>query len=169
MKGLLEESLKAGAKGMSTGLMYPPGFYSNVSELIELARTVSKYGGIVTSHLRNYAAHLEESVRELIQVGKEAAVPVQISHITAAQEPNWGKLGRVIEMIDQARSDGVDITMDRYPYTAANTTLRLCFHRCRRRSMSLRRLQIRPKSKCAEEMGMNITGYHVQRLPGLQI
>ena len=157
MKGLLEESLKAGAKGMSTGLMYPPGFYSHVSELIELARTVSKYGGIVTSHLRSYAAHLEESVQELIQVGKEAAVPVQISHITAAQEPNWGKLGRIVEMIDEARNDGVDITMDRYPYTAANTTLRSVLPPWMQEGgidALLNRLQDpNSKRKCAEEMG----------------
>jgi N-acyl-D-amino-acid deacylase len=124
MKDLLEESLSAGAKGMSTGLMYPPGFYSEVSELIELAHVVAKYGGIFTSHIRNYAANLEESIEELIRVGREASVPIQISHVTAAQEPNWGKLGRVLERVEEARSCGVDITMDRYPYTAANTTFR---------------------------------------------
>jgi N-acyl-D-amino-acid deacylase len=124
MKRLLEESLKAGAKGMSTGLMYPPGFYSDVSELIELARVVAKCGGLVTSHIRNYAGHLEKSIQELIQVGREASVPIQISHVTTAQEPNWGKMDRVVEIVDEARASGVDITMDRYPYTAANTTFR---------------------------------------------
>jgi len=124
MKRLLEEAMKAGSRGMSTGLMYPPGFYCDVSELIELGQVVAKYGGIVTSHIRNYEENLEDSIRELIRVGREASVPVHISHITAAQERNWGKLGRVLEMVDEARESGVDITMDRYPYTAANTTLR---------------------------------------------
>jgi N-acyl-D-aspartate/D-glutamate deacylase len=124
MKGLLESALKSGAKGLSTGLMYPPGFYCDVSEITELAHVVKNYGGILTSHIRNYAEGLEDSVRELIQVGQEATIPIHISHITSAQEPNWGKMDRVLEMVDDARQNGVDVTMDRYPYTAANTTLR---------------------------------------------
>jgi len=124
MKDLLEESLEAGAKGMSTGLMYPPGFYCDVSEIIALAHVVANYGGIVTSHIRNYAENLENSINELIQVGRETSVPIHISHITAAQEPNWGKMERIIEIVAEARENGVDVTMDRYPYTAANTTLR---------------------------------------------
>jgi len=124
MKGLLERALKSGAKGLSTGLMYPPGFYCDVSEIIELAQVIANYGGILTSHMRNYAEDLEDSVKELVRVGQAAAIPIHISHITAAQEPNWGKMDRVLEMVDDARHNGVDVTMDRYPYTAANTTLR---------------------------------------------
>jgi N-acyl-D-amino-acid deacylase len=124
MKRLLEEGMKSGAKGMSTGLMYPPGFYCDTSEIIELGRVVAEYGGIVTSHIRSYEKDLEASIEELIRVGHEASAPIHVSHITAAQEPNWGKLGRVLEKVDEARENGVDITMDRYPYTAANTTLR---------------------------------------------
>jgi N-acyl-D-amino-acid deacylase len=157
MKQLLEESMRAGAKGMSTGLMYPPGFYSDVSELIELAHVVAQYGGIVTSHIRNYAAHLEDSIEELIRVGREALVPIHISHITAAQEPNWGKMGKIIEMVDKARHDGVDVTMDRYPYTAANTTFRSVLPPWTQeggKDALLRRLKDSAiRKRCAEEMG----------------
>jgi len=157
MKHLLEESMRAGAKGMSTGLMYPPGFYSDVSELIELGRVVAQYGGIVTSHIRNYATHLEESIEELIRLGREAKVPIHISHITTAQEPNWGKMGKIIEMIGKARDEGIDVTMDRYPYIAANTTLRSIlppWMQVGGKDSLLKRLKDpEMREKCAEEMG----------------
>ncbi len=157
MKRLLEQSMKAGAKGLSTGLMYPPGFYCEISELIELGRVVARYGGVVTSHIRNYAARLEESIEELIRLGREAVVPIHISHITAAQEPNWGKMGKIIEMVDKARDEGIDVTMDRYPYTAANTTLRSIlppWMQAGGKDPLMKKLKDPEiRKKCAEEMG----------------
>ncbi len=124
MRDQLEQSMKSGAAGLSTGLMYPPGFYSQLSENVELARIAARYGGIVTSHIRSYSDKLAVSVEELIEIGRQARLPVHLSHVTAALEQNWGKMTMISERVDRARKEGVDITMDRYPYTAANTSLR---------------------------------------------
>jgi N-acyl-D-amino-acid deacylase len=123
MKNLLRESLEWGVFGMSTGLIYPPGSYSNTEELIELAKVMHEYGGIYTSHVRNEGDRLMESVEEAIRIAEEAEVPLEISHHKAMGKYNWGKVNATLREMERARARGVDVTCDCYPYTAASTTL----------------------------------------------
>ncbi len=123
MELLLEEALRDGALGMSTGLCYPPGVYSSLEEIIELSKVACKYRGIYTSHIRSEGDRLLESVEETIRIGKEAGVPVHISHLKTSGERNWGKIDAILDLIDDARNGGIDITCDRYPYTASSTDL----------------------------------------------
>jgi N-acyl-D-aspartate/D-glutamate deacylase len=123
MKELLEEALAAGAIGLSSGLIYPPGAFATTDELIELCRVVAGHGGMYASHIRNEGDHLLEAVDEAISIGREAGVPVQISHHKASGRGNWGKVVDSLALIDRARAEGLDVTVDVYPYTAGSTLL----------------------------------------------
>lgn len=123
MRKLVEESMGSGAFGISTGLIYPPGIYSRTEELIEMAKIVSKYGGIYSSHIRGEGKTLIDAVKEAIKVGEEAHVPVQISHHKAAGRRYWGKTVETLSLMEEARERGVDVTCDVYPYTAGMTSL----------------------------------------------
>jgi N-acyl-D-amino-acid deacylase len=123
MTRLVSESMEAGALGLSTGLIYPPGVYSNTDEIVRLAAPVREYGGIYTSHMRSESARLVEAIEETIAVGRGAGVGVQISHIKTGGPANWHKLSQVIDTFERARAEGVDVTADRYPYTASSTDL----------------------------------------------
>lgn len=123
MEDLLEEALREGAIGLSTGLCYPPGVYSSVEEIIELSKAVSRNRGIYTSHIRSEGDRLLESVEEAISIGKETSIPVQISHLKTSGKKNWGKIYSLFDLIEGSRNEGVDITCDRYPYTASSTDL----------------------------------------------
>ena len=123
MKELLEEALAAGAIGLSSGLIYPPGAFASTEELIELCRAVARYGGIYASHIRDEGNRLLEAVEEAIRIGREAGVPVQISHHKASGRANWGKVADSLALIDRARAEGLDVTVDVYPYTAGSTLL----------------------------------------------
>lgn len=127
MMVLLEDALKDGAVGISTGLCYPPGVYSSIEEIIGLSMILPKYCGIFTSHIRNEGERLLESVDEVIRVGKEAETPVHISHLKTSGEKNWSKIDTLFNLIDGARKEGVDVTCDRYPYTASSTDLDAIF------------------------------------------
>jgi len=126
MKALLEESLKNGAFGLSTGLIYTPGAYAKTEEIIELAKVASKYNGIYASHIRSESTWLLEAIEEAIRIGKEANIPVEISHMKAAGKKNWGKVKDALRLIEKARSEGIEITCDFYPYTAGSTGLAAC-------------------------------------------
>lgn len=123
MKSLLDEALKDGASGISTGLCYPPGVYSTTEELIELSKVVSSHGGIYASHMRSEGDNLLESIGEAMRIGKEAGIPVQISHLKTSGEKNWWKIDSVFELIEDEKNSGLDITCDRYPYIASSTDL----------------------------------------------
>jgi N-acyl-D-aspartate/D-glutamate deacylase len=123
MQRHLSEAMEAGAIGVSTGLMYPPGSFADREELSELTRVVGEYGGMYATHMRNEDDHLLESLEEAIRIGQEAGVPVQISHHKAVGKPNWGKVGDSLARLDAARASGLDIDCDVYPYTAFSTIL----------------------------------------------
>jgi N-acyl-D-amino-acid deacylase len=123
MRSLLAEGMAAGAVGLSTGLVYAPGAYAQTDELIELAKVVSKHGGIYVSHIRNEGAQLIEAVEEAIRIGEEGGCGVQISHHKASGKANFGKTKESLPVIDSARSRGLDVTIDAYPYVAASTAL----------------------------------------------
>ncbi len=126
MKALLAESLEAGAFGMSTGLIYAPGSYAKTEEIIELARVASEYGGIYTSHIRNESDKLLEAVKEAIKIGKNANIPVEISHMKSAGKQNWGKVKEALRLLKLAREESIEVTCDFYPYTAGSTGLAAC-------------------------------------------
>ncbi|MDX1396346.1 MAG: D-aminoacylase [Gemmatimonadota bacterium] len=110
--------MSEGAFGLSSGLEYDPGFYSSTGELIALAREAAAAGGFYMSHMRDEEETLIEAVAEAIQIGREAGLPVQISHIKAGNASVWGKAGEVLGMIAAANAGGLDVTADQYPYTA---------------------------------------------------
>ena len=123
MQRLLAEALDAGAFGYSTGLVYPPSVYASTDELIGLTRSMATRGGLYFSHVRGEAATLEEAIAEAIQIGEVGGVAVQIAHVKAAGPENWGKLDRVLRLIDTARARGLDVTGDVYPYNAGSTKM----------------------------------------------
>ena len=123
MKELLRASLRAGAIGMSFGLFYVPGCYSDINECIELAKVVHEEGGLLTSHIRNESCNLLESVEEYLEIIKASGCRAVFSHHKSAEKENWGKVHESLAMIDKANDEGCDIYLDVYPYTASSTTL----------------------------------------------
>jgi len=123
MREDVAEGMDAGALGLSTGLIYPPGAFAKTREIIELARVAAAAGGIYASHIRNEADGLMDAISEAIAIGAAAGLPTHISHHKASGKPNWGKTAESIALIEQRRDDGLDITFDAYPYIAASTIL----------------------------------------------
>ena len=106
MEGLVERGMRDGAWGMSTGLIYLPGRYADTAELTALSRVVARHGGIYASHIRNEAEGLLRSVDEALTIGREAGLPVHISHLKAMGEANWGTVVPACERIAEARRAG---------------------------------------------------------------
>ena len=125
MKTLVDQAMREGAIGLSAGLIYPPNSFATTEELIELAKVAAKYGGIYTSHIRDEADHETEAIREAIEIGEKAGLPVHILHIKVAGQQNWGKMADVVALIQAARDHGLDITADQYPYIAGMTGLQM--------------------------------------------
>ncbi|MEP7323143.1 MAG: D-aminoacylase, partial [Saprospiraceae bacterium] len=123
MENLVEEGMRAGAVGFSTGLIYVPGTYSNTIELIGLAKQSSKYGGLYASHIRDEGDSVSVAIDEAIRIGKEAKLPVEISHFKISGKANWGSSVKTLWQIESARRAGIDVTIDQYPYTASSTNL----------------------------------------------
>lgn len=119
----LEEALEAGAFGMSSGLIYPPGCYATIGEITEMCRVVEKYGGFYTTHIRNEGDMLEDALTEAIEVSKRSGVRLQVSHLKTSGNRNWHKINNVKAIIEHAIGEGIDVTCDRYPYIAAATDL----------------------------------------------
>jgi len=122
MEGLVETAMRDGAMGFSTGLEYTPGIYSKPGEIVALAKAAAKYNGVYTSHMRNESDKVFAAIAETIDVGRQAKIPVEISHFKVGQ-PNWNASGKMMAMVDSARKEGLDVTVDQYPYTASSTTL----------------------------------------------
>ncbi|MGD8895447.1 MAG: D-aminoacylase [Acidobacteriota bacterium] len=119
----LEEGLDQGAFGLSTGLEYVPGRYTPTAEIVALTRIVARRGGLYATHIRNEESRVLEAVAEAIETGRSAAARVQISHLKAAGEVNWPKQPAALDLIEAARSGGVEVLADAYPYTAYSTDL----------------------------------------------
>jgi len=123
MQELVIQCMEEGAGGISTGLIYPPGSYAATDELVEVTRPGGKRGGIYFSHVRGEAETLLEAIREEITIGQKTGAAIQHSHYKATQPHNWDKALTGLQMIDQARAGGIDMTADMYPYTAGSTRL----------------------------------------------
>lgn len=120
----LEQALDDGAFGLSTGLVYPPGVYSDSEELVALGRVLRARDRIYTTHMRNEMELVVEATEEGLDVARRAGAAVQLSHLKVAGRERWGTVGRLIERIERARADGFDVSGDAYPYTAGSTLLR---------------------------------------------
>ena len=123
MKQFLAEALQDGAFGMSTGLIYPPGCYTDTEELVELTKTVGACNGIYVSHIRDEGAKVIEAGEEAIYIGKETNTPVHWSHVKAAGSKVWGKTSEILALMENARAEGIDVSGDVYPYEATSTGL----------------------------------------------
>jgi N-acyl-D-amino-acid deacylase len=121
MKSILDQALRDGAWGMSTGLMYIPDRYATTEEVIAMAKVLSAHDGIYSSHIRNEEAYFLDAVKETIRIGMESGVRVNVSHMKSAGKSNWGKMKEAVRLINQARSEGMIITGDIYPYNFAAT------------------------------------------------
>ena len=127
MKNYVKESMKMGAIGFTTGLLYVPANFAKIEEVIELAKVASSFGGIYVTHMRNEATGLLNSVRETIQISSEANIPAQINHHKAVGVTQWGWSKKSLALIDSAQSEGIDIVHDLYPYTASSTSSSVLF------------------------------------------
>ena len=127
MKALVEESMRQGALGLSTGLVYVPANFAETEEVIELAKVAARHGGIYVSHMRDEGRGLLKSVAELVRIAREAGIPAQINHHKAMGVGQWGQSERTLAIIDSARAQGLDIKHDLYPYTASSTSSRVLF------------------------------------------
>jgi N-acyl-D-aspartate/D-glutamate deacylase len=123
MQKLVDEAMREGAWGMSTGLQYVPGAYADTDELVAIASVVSKHGGIYASHMRDESDELIESIEEVLEIARRADLPCHISHFKSSKPRNWGKIRAAARLVEQARDDGLRITADQYPYTASSTSM----------------------------------------------
>lgn len=119
----VEIALERGVFGLSTGLIYPPGCYSRIDEIVSLCRPVAEAGGLYASHIRSEGDHLEEAVNEVLEIHERTGVPVHISHLKCSRRRNWEKIDWLKKRLFSAYESGVDLSADRYPYTAASTSL----------------------------------------------
>ncbi|MFK7830224.1 MAG: amidohydrolase family protein [Congregibacter sp.] len=123
MRELLIEELDSGALGLSTGLEYEPGIYSSAEEVLTLAQATADRGGRYISHIRSEDRYLWDAVEEIIAIGRETGMPVQISHIKLAAKGLWGQADKLLERLDHARAEGINITADVYPYEYWQSTM----------------------------------------------
>jgi N-acyl-D-amino-acid deacylase len=123
MQKLLEQAMREGALGLSSGLEYDVGFSASTEELIALARVAAKYHGVYMTHMRDEEEGVMNAIRESIRIGKEAKIPVQISHIKMGNSSVWNKASEAVAIIEEARKAGQDVTADAYPYTAWASTI----------------------------------------------
>jgi N-acyl-D-amino-acid deacylase len=123
MQALVDRAMRDGALGFSTGLEYVPGTYADSAEVIALAKAAAAHGGVYTSHMRNEGIHEIEAITETVNVGKEAGMPVEISHLKIDRRSVWGASAKSLALIEKYRSEGVDVVADQYPYDRAATNL----------------------------------------------
>jgi N-acyl-D-amino-acid deacylase len=123
MEGIVEQAMKDGAVGFSTGLIYIPGTYSKTEEVVRLAKVTARYHGVYVSHIRDEGDSVVQAIEEALHIGREAKMPVEISHFKLSGQQNWGRSRETIPLIIRAREEGLDVTIDQYPYTASSTSL----------------------------------------------
>lgn len=123
MEALLQHTFDQGSFGLTTGLEYPPGSYANTEELINLAKIVQANDALYSTHMRNEDDTVIEAIEETYKITRESGVNTEISHIKACNPANWHKVDRILEMLDEAKKEGLPVNADRYPYTAYGTGL----------------------------------------------
>jgi N-acyl-D-amino-acid deacylase len=124
---LLKKDMDAGALGLSTGLEYDPGIYSTKDEVLQLSKVLPPYHGRYISHMRSEDRYFWDALQEIITIGRDFKIPVQISHFKLAMRGLWGKADSTLQILETARKDGIDVTADLYPYTYWSSTIRVLF------------------------------------------
>ena len=123
MEALVDSAMRAGAVGLSSGLIYIPGTYARTPELVRLAQVAGRYHGLYATHMRNESDSVTFAIQEALRVGREAGLPLQISHLKLGGQQNWGHTDALLRLIEDARRAGQQVTIDQYPYTASSTSL----------------------------------------------
>ncbi len=123
MKRLASQAMEEGARGISSGLIYPPSQYQTLQEVVEIAKVVRDYDGIYDVHMRSEGDHMVQAIEEVIEIGRRADIPVLITHFKVMGRQNWGQAEKMLKMVDDARREGVEATIAQYPYTAGSTML----------------------------------------------
>ena len=123
MQQLVARCMQEGARGISAGLIYPPSRYQSLEETVAIAKTAAAWGGVYDVHMRNEADAIGDSVEEVIELGRRSGIPILITHFKVRGKKNWGRSEELIRRIDEARAEGIDVTMSQYPYTAGSTFL----------------------------------------------
>lgn len=123
MESLVEKAMRDGAVGLSTGLIYIPGTYSKTPEIIGLAKKAAEFGGVYASHMRDEGDSVTQAIEEAFTIGRATGIPVQLSHFKLSGQQNWGRSKTTLAMVEKARQEGLDVTIDQYPYTASSTSI----------------------------------------------
>jgi N-acyl-D-amino-acid deacylase len=123
MENIVEQAMKDGAVGLSTGLIYVPGTYAKTEEVVALARVAAKYHGLYATHMRNEGDKVSDAIRESILIGEQAGLPVDISHFKISNKKLWGQSPMTLGLVREARARGLSVTVDQYAYTASSTSL----------------------------------------------
>ncbi len=123
MNALVEQAMRDGAVGLSTGLIYLPGTFAETGEVVELAKASAKFGGTYASHIRNEGVGVFDAIKEAINIGEQADMPVQISHFKISAKSLWGQTNKTLQLVRDARARGMTFTVDQYAYPASSTSL----------------------------------------------
>jgi N-acyl-D-amino-acid deacylase len=123
MEEEVDRAMRQGAFGLSTSLIYAPGLYAKTAELVALARVAARHGGIYATHLRDEGERILPALQEAFTIGREAGIPVEIWHLKVAGRASWGRMPEVLEAIEKARAEGLDVSANVYPYTASANSL----------------------------------------------
>ena len=123
MEALTEKAMQDGALGLSTGLIYIPGTYTKTPEIVSLASIAARYHGVYATHMRDEGDSIRFAINEALTIGREARIPVEISHFKCSGQHNWGRSKETLAMVKQARLEGIEVTIDQYPYTASSTSI----------------------------------------------
>jgi len=123
MEAIVESAMRDGAIGLSTSLIYLPAMYSTTDEIINLAKVAAKYGGVYFSHIRDEGEKIDSALDETIRIGREAHIPVNVWHMKVSGPANWGRMPHVIDRLNEARTEGIDVAANVYPYIASSTSL----------------------------------------------
>lgn len=160
MQSLVDRAMRDGAMGFSTGLEYIPGAYSNTAEVVALAKAAAAHGGVYTSHMRDEGIREIEAITEAVNVGREAGMPVEISHLKIDRRRVWGASDQSLALIERFRREGVDVVADQYPYDRASTNLgiRLPTWALADGKLKQRLADAATRLKIAAEMKQNLAG-----------
>lgn len=123
MEQIVDKAMQDGAVGLSTGLIYIPGTYTKTPEIVALAKIAARYNGVYASHMRDEGDSVTQAIEEALTIGREAKIPVEISHFKLSGQQNWGRSKETVPMIEAARREGIEVTIDQYPYTASSTSI----------------------------------------------
>jgi N-acyl-D-amino-acid deacylase len=123
MDAIVDQAMRDGAIGVSTSLIYLPAMYSTTDEIIDMAKVAAKYGGVYFSHIRDEGTEIDKALDEAFRIGREANIPINVWHLKVSGPANWGRMPHVVERINAARAEGIDVAANVYPYIASGTSL----------------------------------------------